>query len=329
MRLSRPTKSLLVGIALAAFVATFASCGDDDDSLRATDGSARGEGGRTDSQTGGLPIAAATAAGKPAAPATGGTTGNGGAGNADAVTSLDRKIIFNAKLELEATDVRASFNDVTRIARSAGGFVERSTLDERPGSGDRTTLHGTLSLRVPSTRYGDVVADLQSLAGVKVKKEQSSSSEVTDQYTDLTSRQRNLERSEAQYLKLYEQAKSIQEILTIQERLDSVRLQIEQIQGRLKVLDDLTQLATIDVTLTPPPAIAVKTESNPKGVKQSFVDAWDFSETLARNLASVAAALAALLVWFGLPLLLAAAGYEIWRRKGGRRTSNTPEPDGS
>lgn len=330
MRRSPGTKRILLGLAITALSAGFVACGgDSDDSLPSSGGFAGKDSARTESLSGSAPAAAATVTGRPAPPATGGVSGNGTTGTAGASITLDRKIIFSAKLELEATDVRASFNDVTRIARSVGGFVERSNLDERPTTGGKSTLHGTLSLRVPSTKYGDVVADLQSLAGVKVKKEQSSSNEVTEQYTDLASRQRNLERSEAQYLKLYEQAKTIQEILVVQERLDGVRLQIEQIQGKLKVLDDLTSLATIDVTLTPPAAVAVKADTGPKGVRESFVDAWDFSAVVAQRLASVGASLAAVLVWLGLPLLLAAGVYELWQRRGRKPTPKVPQPDGS
>ena len=108
-----------------------------------------------------------------------------------------------------------------------------------------------------------------------------------------------------------------------------MRLQIEQIQGKLKVLDDLTQLATIDVSLTPPAAVAVKADTGPKGVRESFVDAWDGWAVVAQRLASVGASLAAVLVWLGLPLLLAAGVYELWQRRGRKPTPKVPQPDGS
>ena len=321
MSSSRSSVLTTVGMVLVSALGIVAvACGDDGGtlSLRDTASSGASEQNRSLNSGKGLPASAATStSGQPQAPAVVGKTGSSapGTGTAGSVTSLDRKIIMNAKLDLEATDVRASFNDVTRVARAAGGFVERSSLDERPLGVDKTVLHGTISLRVPSAKYGDVVADLQTLSGVKVTKEQSSSNEVTEQYTDLTSRQRNLERSEAQYLKLYEQAKTIQEILTVQERLDGVRLQIEQIQGKVKVLDDLTQLATIDITLTPPPPAKVLADDGPKGVTESFVDAWNGSMVAAQQVAAFGAAVAAVLVWTGLPLVLAASGIGIWQRR--------------
>ncbi len=310
-------KTVLAATA-AAFIVGLAACGDDDDAFGARNASDQSA-SESLAELSAPPSAATSVKGQPAAPATGGARQAGGPGangstNGQAVT-LDRKIIFNAKLDLQATDVRASFSDVSRLARGVGGFIERSSLDERPSKEDTKALYATLSMRVPSAKYGDVVADLRALQGVKITKEQSSANEVTEQYTDLTSRQRNLERSEGQYLRLLEQAKTIQEILTVNERLDSVRLQIEQIQGKLKVLDNLTDLATLDVTIAPPPLVAVKSaESGPKSVREAFTDAWSGSVEVARYLAAAGAVIAVAVIWLAVPVLLAISGVGLVRR---------------
>jgi hypothetical protein len=116
---------------------------------------------------------------------------------------------------------------VSRIATAAGGFVESSSFANADNPDERAA---NLTMRVPADRYQDTLASLRGLAGVSVKTENSKSSEVTEEYTDLQSRQRNLERTEQQYLTLLERAASIQEILT-GGPIDGVRLQIEQIQG--------------------------------------------------------------------------------------------------
>ena len=303
------------GVVLAL---TVVGCGDDLSPMAAS----RGADHELADASGGKPATSALATDAPKAqlpPATGqsqpGGTGGTAGSPAGLATSLDRKIIFNAKLDLEAVDVRASFSDVSRLARGAGGFIERSSLDERPGRDDAKALYATLSLRVPSTKYGDVVADLRALQGVKITKEQASSAEVTEQYTDLTSRQRNLERSEGQYLKLLEQTKTIQEILIVQERLDGVRLQIEQIQGKLKVLDNLTELATLDVTISPPPIPAKTVDSGPKTITEAFADAWSGSLQVARYLAAAGAVLTVAAVWLTIPVLLAISGLGFFRRR--------------
>lgn len=280
-------------LALGALVMAVAmACGDDDDDdndagsaasfAAATSSTKRDAAGETNSQA--LPNVLAPA---------------GGSGAANASTALERKIIFTAGITLSVEDVQASFNEVSRLAVSTGGFVEKSSFANAGEDRDRAA---SLTIRVPASTYQDTLSDLRGLRGGSVKTESSRSNEVTDQYTDLQSRLRNLERTEQQYLGLLEQAKTIPDILTVQDRLDSVRLQVEQIQGRLKVLDDQTDLATIDVTLTPVPPAKGSGSDGPKAVTEAFADAWAWFTEASRYVAAGLAVLAVAAVFLALPV---------------------------
>ena len=115
-------------------------------------------------------------------------------------TALDRKIIFNATLSLGARDVTSTFNVASRIATNAGGFVEKSSFTGSDETTANLNRSASLTLRIPADRYQSTLADLRGMDGVSVKSEGSKSAEVTEQYTDLQSRLRNLERTETQYL---------------------------------------------------------------------------------------------------------------------------------
>jgi hypothetical protein len=161
---------------------------------------------------------------------------------------LDRKLVQNADLTLEVKDTQDSLQAARDIAQSLGGFVASSILRYE---GERRV--GVITLRVPADRYDDAMTQLRSLAlpdGVKA--ETSGVKDVTEEYTDLEARLRSLRATEAQYLELLKSARTIQEILTVQDRLNQVRTQIEQTQGRMQVLERLSDLATINVRLTPP-----------------------------------------------------------------------------
>lgn len=266
----------------------------------------------------------------PAAPATGGTAANpystsGGAAAGDTTlpSLLDRKVILNASLGLGVNDVAAAFSEASRLTRASGGYVEKSSY---VGSdfGDTRQRAATLTLRVPADQYDSLLASLRGIAGAKVNSEGSKSSEVTEQYTDLQSRLRNLERTEQSYLKLLEQAKSIQDILTVNDRLDFVRAQIEQIQGRLNVLDKMTDLATIDLTLSPiVPGKAEPKTGGPKTFSEAMADAWEWSlDTLRYAAAGGAVALVAL-GWLFIPLVALALLVRRWRH---RRPQPAPQP---
>ncbi|MBI2764361.1 MAG: DUF4349 domain-containing protein [Chloroflexi bacterium] len=259
------------------------------------------------------------------APATSGAApGAGNDGNAaNLASTLDRKIIFNAAINLGVKDVPQAFNAASAIARDNGGFVEKSTFRGGSAGSDGRDESATLTIRVPADKYQDALQAIRTIDGAKVQQEGSKSSEVTEQYTDLQSRQRNLERTESQYLKLLEQAKSINDILTVNDRLDNVRAQIEQIQGRLNVLDRLADLATIDVTLAPIAIGKPGTNDGSTSVRAAFSEAWAGSLDVVRSIARGGAVVAVAAAWLALPVL---ALYLLGRRFVSRTRNRTASP---
>ncbi len=263
----------------------------------------------------------------PAAPSTNGTQTYGAAGAAGGGTALpsllDRKVILTASLGLGVDDVATTFTEASRLTRSSGGYVEKASYAAST-AGDTKQRTATLTLRVPADQYDSLLAQLRGMPGVKVNSEGSKSSEVTEQYTDLQSRLRNLERTEQSYLKLLEQAKSIQDILTVNDRLDSVRGQIEQIQGRLNVLDKMTDLATIDLTLTPiTPGKAEPKTGGPKAFSEALADAWEWSLDALRYVAAGGAVALVAAGWLFIPLSVLALMVRRWRH---RRPQPAPQP---
>jgi hypothetical protein len=127
----------------------------------------------------------------------------------------------------------------------AGGFVASSKF----------ALQGedqiaSMTVRVPAASYQDVLSEIRGL-GVKVDSEGSNASDVTEEYTDLEARLRNLEATEVRLLELMGRATNVNEILQVQDRLNGVRSEIERVKGRMSLLDRLTDLATITVHLRP------------------------------------------------------------------------------
>ena len=288
--MNRFIRSGAIVVAATSMIGVLAACGDDDSDDSALPSSGGGES-----------VAARTSASD--APVAPGPDGGASQNNADSIGG--RKIIFNASLGLEVPDLGLAFNDLGRVAQTNGGFIEKSSF----ASGSDTDLNraATATIRVPGDRYLPTLQELRTLPGAKVRTEGSRSTEVTEQYTDLQSRLRNLERTEQQYLKLLEQAKGVQEILTMTDRLDAIRGQIEQVQGRLNVLDRLTELASIDVTLIPLIAKAeVKDESGAKGIRESFVDSWAWSLNAAHRTAAAGTGAIVVLGWILIPVGLLA-----------------------
>jgi hypothetical protein len=163
--------------------------------------------------------------------------------NASQSAATDRMIIRNGYLQLVVDDVNAAMAQITSLAGTYGGFVVNSNVQE-----NQNRLVGTISIRVLSEHFNDVLTALRAMA-VEVRSESTSGQDVTEEYTDLTAKLRNLEAAEAQLLKLMEQAGQVTDILEVQRELVKTRGEIEQTKGRMQYLEQSSDLAFIQVTL--------------------------------------------------------------------------------
>jgi hypothetical protein len=230
-----------------------------------------------------------------------------------------RKIVRNAGVSLGVEDVGAAVQQVETIAGSAGGFVsESSVFVESPLEGDtaspRRAQSATVTIRVPTSAYASVMNQLRGVAG-EVQSESSTTSDVSEEYADLEARQRNLEATEGRYLELLEKAETIPDILMLQDRINAVRLEIELIQGRINLLNDLTDLATIVVQLQPLSLVAEE-PSESGWAQQVWDDAWETSEEALQAMGTAAIVGGVVLAWLAAPALAIAIG---WRVFGSRR----------
>lgn len=227
---------------------------------------------------------------------------------------LDRKIIQSTSIDITVEEVGRNFQEIIRIAETAGGFVASSTFsnvdDEQVAD---------LTIRVPADRYQDVLAQIRGMG--EVEREGSDANDVTEEFTDRQARLRTLEATERRYLELLVEADGINEILLVQDRLDGVRGQIEQVQGRINLLENLTDLATITVHLRPP-AVGAEPAADGNSPLEAAAAAWDLSLDTLRGLATGLLVVAAFSWWLVPPLAAFGIGARWWLR---RRPPAAPE----
>ena len=298
------------GIPLVLMLATlliFAGCGGGGASGGASSG-AGGEGGGSGmmeedvaSGAGGSEgdIAQSAGAGEEAASA----EGSGGEGDAALPEDFDRRVIRSADLGIRAEDVRASAVRAGDVAEKYGGAVLGSNTSE-DGDDD---VYAELVISVPAQDFENALADIRSLPG-KVVNDSVSGQDVTEEFVDLESRERNLLAAEASLLKLYDRAESVEDTLVVERELTNVRGEIEQVQGRVKFLESRTEFSRISLNVSPVPTPGPNLAWQPDRVASS---AWDASLAV---LQAAATAIIAVLVfgWLWIPLLV---GGLIFRRR--------------
>jgi len=241
--------------------------------------------------------AAADMAGKNTA---GGAVAPGGtaSGQAAPAAPWDRMILRNATLQLKVKDVAASMDAVRGVASQHSGYITQS--DSRQ---DGNYTVATITLQMPAKEFDAVMPELRRL-GVKPVQENVTSSDVTDEYTDLQSQLRNLQATEARMLALQQKAGTLEDVLAVDRELRQVQGQIEQIQGRTNYLSKRAEMSSITVTLTPDilpvePAPQPATGWDPAAIAQH---AWEASLDTLAGAGSVIISLV-VFFWWAFPLV--------------------------
>ncbi len=187
--------------------------------------------------------------------------GEGGGGPAAPdgnAAPIEQRIIKTGEVGLEVDNVAVVLARVRALAVELGGYVGAS----QAGTMDQSA---TVTLRVPAARFDELLARLHELTDVEVVAESTREQDVTREIIDLEARIRNLQASETSYRVLLDRAEQIEDILTVQSRLDQVRGSIEQLEGQLQAVEGQADLSTLTVTIIPrdEPVEAVQQDWDP------------------------------------------------------------------
>lgn len=156
-----------------------------------------------------------------------------------------RKIIYTANLNLDVESFAGVADSILRLSQQCEGFVARANISGTAGDRRR----GSWTLRVPTERYRDFLASAGDLGEISSLNEQTK--EVTAEFYDVDARIRNKLREEERLNKILEERPGkLTDVLTVEKEVSRVREEIERMQGRLRVLKDLTSYSTISITVT-------------------------------------------------------------------------------
>lgn len=216
---------------------------------------------------------------------------------ANTVPGLDRYLIKTAHLSLETGDVKASLNSLTIAAVDRGGYVANLS-ESTDGLGRRSV---NVELRIPAAKLEETLLQADSLG--KVLDKSVNTQDVSEEYVDTDARMRNLKKTEERLVDHLNRMGTLEDILKVENELTRVRQQVEQLEGRLRYLDQRVQFSSIQCTLIETP------KAGPVAPPHTFSTAKEFTEALRSLVALLQVAWVAIIwvavwspVWAGVVL---------------------------
>jgi hypothetical protein len=172
--------------------------------------------------------------------------------------ALSRKIIYDGEIDLIVKDVDSTAKQVTTFIQDARGYIAEQSTTGSPGS--QRSMRW--KLRVPVDQFESLVQNVVSLGELQQNKR--TSQDVTEQFYDIEAHIKNKKAEEKSLTKILdERTGKLEDVLRIETELSRVRGEIEQLEGKIRVLENLSSLATLTLTVhereefePPPPAAA-------------------------------------------------------------------------
>ena len=228
-----------------------------------------------------------------AAQDTGGTTALSPSQMAGA--NSNRKIIYNATLDMEALDFDAVCAAVAAAVKQAGGYLSYTDLTEPTGA--QSTRYATYECRVPVEAY-DSFLQAMGDAG-NVVSQSATAQDITSEYVDVEARLASLRVQEERLMQMMEKAGDLETLLAIQNQLTEVQYQLESYTAQQRTYDDSIAYCTVTVSIREVKQATPTTDAFGARIVAAFLRGWQGFGAACQN--------AALWVAEALPGLVALA----------------------
>ena len=159
-----------------------------------------------------------------------------------AAARASRMLVWTSTLEIKVNSTTESLAKAVALTAACGGYAESQTIGHNVSSA---------VLRIPTMRFNSSIDALEKLGELLNRAVEGK--DVTDQYVDLDSRIKTMTELRDRMRLLLTQTKEIKEILAIETELNRIQSDLDSMQARLKVLSQLVEFSTINLTFRTEP----------------------------------------------------------------------------
>lgn len=248
-----------------------------------------------------------------------------GSGISNTATAMpeNQKLIRTVYMDAQTTSMDGVMSWLENRVAELGGYFEQKSI-RRSGSRDDGSYYryADMVIRVPAENLDSFLAQIGENTVVTSTREETEN--VTLQYVSTKSRVEALETEQKRLLELLEEAGSMEDLLTIEERLTDVRWELENYASQLRVLDNQVDYSTVYLNINEVDKPKVVTERTVwqkigDGFAENTIDLWD--------------GIVAVFVWLlsSLPFLIplavsAVVGFKVGKRLKAKKAKKAEKP---
>lgn len=162
-------------------------------------------------------------------------------------SAMNRMIIRTGTMNIETDNFADDEKKISEAAIKFTGYITNTSSNINAGG----KKQGSISVRIPSDKLDAFISEVSNLG--KVMSQNISGNDVTEEYIDIEARQRTQKELENRLLQLLnEKTAKLTDVVEVEEKLSSVRENIERSEGRMKFLKDQSAFSTLTISLFEP-----------------------------------------------------------------------------
>ncbi len=183
-------------------------------------------------------------------------------------TKTEEKIIKTVDLTVQTKEYDTYISALTASVSANGGYVE--TAETNSGGYYSSNRYATYTVRIPAEKLDAFLTAANENGKIVTKTENQQN--VTLEYVDLESRISAYKTEQATLTGLLEKAESLENVLSIQERLSEVNYQIESYTAQLRVLENRVSYSTVTLRIDEVERVTETEPSLWERIKNTFLD---------------------------------------------------------
>lgn len=161
--------------------------------------------------------------------------------------SIMEKIIRRVNMEVETREfdvlIQALDDEILRL----GGYVESSELRGKRYHNIDSMRRADIVARIPKDKLDEFIGTVYDSSNVVNKTETTEN--VTLEYYDIESRKKSLEIEQERLFALLEKTDNLEDIITLESRLSSVRYELQNYGTQLRTYDNLVDYSTVTIAV--------------------------------------------------------------------------------
>ncbi len=155
---------------------------------------------------------------------------------------IERKLIKNGDLTFETANVKQTKAAVGAICKEFNAYISNENQNNF-----KERIQYNQTIRVPADRFDALIQRIEADA-LTVDSKNVNTQDVTEEFIDVEARLKTKKELEARYREILKQAKTVQDIVSIEGQIANVRAEIESMEGRLNYLKNQVGFSTLNVS---------------------------------------------------------------------------------